>query len=95
MVDRVVSTKLTEEEHNPLVDERNRSGFSPSHFMKMAIMEKVCPRNIQSPGNSIAVPVEERKDVAAAIHTPRKPETELEKIMRLLNQSAKSSSNKG
>jgi len=38
---RVVSTKLTEEEHRKLLDACNRDGCTPSSFTKQAIMEKI------------------------------------------------------
>lgn len=41
MVYRVVSTKLTEEEHNKLVDLSTKKGCTPSALIKEAIIEKM------------------------------------------------------
>ena len=41
MVDRVVSTKLTEEEHDKLLDACNREGCTPSSLIKDAIMKRI------------------------------------------------------
>lgn len=41
MVYRVVSTKLTEEEHNRLLDVCNRDGCTPSSYIKEAVLEIV------------------------------------------------------
>ena len=38
---RVVSTKLTEEEHAKLLEMCNRQGCTPSALIKQAIMEKI------------------------------------------------------
>ncbi|TLX65732.1 MAG: hypothetical protein E6L02_07485 [Thaumarchaeota archaeon] len=38
MVYRVVSTKLTEEEHNRLLDICNRDGCTPSSYIKEAVL---------------------------------------------------------
>lgn len=42
---RVVSTKLTEEEHSKLLDVCNREGCSPSALIKQAIIEKIEPES--------------------------------------------------
>ena len=42
---RVVSTKLTEEEHSKLLDACNREGCSPSALIKQAIIEKIEPES--------------------------------------------------
>lgn len=44
MSTRVVSTKLTEEEHARLLDACNGKGCAPSNFIKEAIMEKLQPK---------------------------------------------------
>jgi len=41
MVFRVVSTKLTEEEHSKLLDVCNEKGCTASNFVKDAILEKI------------------------------------------------------
>jgi|GEM_PF-4873996 len=41
MVYRVVSTKLTEEEHTKLLDICNKDGCTPSALIKDAIMKKI------------------------------------------------------
>lgn len=41
---RVVSTKLTEEEHARLLDACNGKGCTPSALIKEAIMEKLQPK---------------------------------------------------
>ena len=41
MVYRVVSTKLTEEEHTKLLDVCNREGCSPSSLIKDAVLNKI------------------------------------------------------
>lgn len=38
---KVVSTKLTEDEHVKLLDVCNTQGCTPSSFIKQAIMEKI------------------------------------------------------
>ena len=38
MVYRVVSTKLTEEEHNRLLDICNRDGCTPSSYIKQSVL---------------------------------------------------------
>lgn len=38
---RVVSTKLTEEEHSKLLDECNSKGCTASNLIKEAILEKI------------------------------------------------------
>ena len=51
MVYRVVSTKLTEEEHSKLLDVCNTEGCSPSALMKQAIMEKIEPETVNKSKN--------------------------------------------
>jgi len=41
MVYKVVSTKLTEEEHSQLLDACNRKGCTPSHLIKNAILNQL------------------------------------------------------
>jgi len=41
MVYRVVSTKLTEEEHTKLLDICNKQGCTPSALIKDSIMKKI------------------------------------------------------
>ena len=41
MVNRVVATKLSEEEHTKLLDECSRQGCTPSALIKEAIMAKI------------------------------------------------------
>ena len=43
MVNRVVATKLTEEEHSKLLDLCNTQGCTPSAFLKEIISEKLNP----------------------------------------------------
>ena len=43
MVNRVVATKLTEEEHSKLLDLCNTQGGTPSALLKEAIMERLKP----------------------------------------------------
>lgn len=44
MSTRVVSTKLTEEEHTRLLDACNGRGCTPLALIKEAILEKVAPK---------------------------------------------------
>jgi hypothetical protein len=44
MVYRVVSTKLTEEEHDKLLDACNTRGCTPFALLKEALMEKIEPK---------------------------------------------------
>ena len=41
MVNRVVATKLSEEEHTKLLDACNKEGCTPSALLKEAIMAKI------------------------------------------------------
>ena len=41
MVNRVVATKLTEEEHSKLLEVCNREGCTPSSLIKDAIMKRI------------------------------------------------------
>lgn len=41
MSTRVVSTKLTEEEHTKLMDACNEKGCTPSNLIKEAVLEKI------------------------------------------------------
>ena len=41
MVNRVVMTKLTEEEHSKLLDVCNREGCTSSHLIRDAIMKRI------------------------------------------------------
>ena len=41
MVYRVVSTKLTEEEHGRLLDICNRNGCTPSSYIKQAVLDHI------------------------------------------------------
>lgn len=43
MVNRVVATKLTDEEHTKLLDACNTEGCTPSEFIKRAILASVGP----------------------------------------------------
>ena len=43
MVNRVVATKLSEEEHSKLLDLCNTQGCTPSALLKEAIMERIKP----------------------------------------------------
>ena len=43
MVNRVVATKLSEEEHALFLDACNQEGCTPSAFIKKSILEKVIP----------------------------------------------------
>jgi len=43
MVNRVVATKLTEEEHSKLLDLCNTQGCTPSALLKEAIMKRIQP----------------------------------------------------
>ena len=43
MVNRVVATKLTEEEHSKLLDLCNTQGCTPSALLKETIMERLKP----------------------------------------------------
>jgi len=44
---KVVSTKLTEDEHAKLLDVCNTQGCTPSSFIKQAIMEKIDQKEIK------------------------------------------------
>lgn len=43
MVNRVVSTKLTEEEHEKLIDECNKRGCSQAEFVRESIKKIIQP----------------------------------------------------
>ena len=43
MVNRVVSTKLTEEEHKKLIDECNKRGCSQAELLRASIKEIIQP----------------------------------------------------
>ena len=45
---KVVSTKLTEDEHAKLLDMCNTQGCTPSSFIKQAIMEKIDQEETES-----------------------------------------------
>ena len=45
---KVVSTKLTEDEHAKLLDACNTQGCTPSSFIKQAIMEKIDQEETES-----------------------------------------------
>jgi hypothetical protein len=88
MVYRVVSTKLTEDEHSSLIDKCNKQGRSPSLFIKEAILERIESGNEEKP----AAPKEvlkafESKDERESDDRPSAekitPESELMKFMRL------------
>ena len=49
MVQRVVSTKLTEDEHNRLVDICNKEGCTPSALIRKAIKEKIETQSSREP----------------------------------------------
>ena len=49
MVDRVVSTKISEETHSKLLDVCNSKGCSSSSFINDAIMEKLKPQEQTKP----------------------------------------------
>ena len=44
MVNRVVATKLTDEEHTQLLDACNKEGCTPSAFIKNALLDKITPK---------------------------------------------------
>ena len=46
MVNRVVSTKLTEDEHEKLVDECNKRGCSQTELLRASIKEIIHPEEI-------------------------------------------------
>lgn len=48
MVNRVVATKLTDEEHTKLLDLCNKEGCTPSAFIKNALLEKIMPKQEKS-----------------------------------------------
>jgi len=48
MVYRVVSTKLTEEEHSKLLDECNRKGCTPSNLIKNAVLKELDVKPLSS-----------------------------------------------
>lgn len=50
---RVVSTKLTEEEHSKLLDLCNKEGCTPSSLIKQAVIEKIEPRTEVKPRKSV------------------------------------------
>ena len=45
---KVVSTKLTEDEHTKLLDACNTQGCTPSSLIKQAIMEKIDQKETES-----------------------------------------------
>lgn len=85
MVYRVVSTKLTEDEHNALIEECNKHGLSPSALIREAILETVSP-TVEKPKtelnaqNSANARTEGNASLAVRKVTP---ESELMKFMRL------------
>lgn len=63
MVNRVVATKLTEEEHSKLIDFCNGRGCTPSAFLREAINEMM---------NPIEKPKEEQRSKALTSEELRK-----------------------
>jgi len=43
MVNKVVATKLTEEEHTKLLDACNREGCTPSFLIRDAVLKRIEP----------------------------------------------------
>ena len=78
MTHRVVSTKLTEEEHTALLDRCGREGTSPSAFVKNIVLEAL---NVERPQLSIVEERNERRKVS-------KGELELMKLLRINKTSA-------
>ena len=63
MVYRVVSTKLTEDEHTTLLDECNREGCTPSSLIKEAILEKIHQKEKPTEENTNNKLIEELNEI--------------------------------
>jgi hypothetical protein len=84
MVYRVVSTKLTEEQHDQLLDECNRQGFTPSSFVRYAVMQSIASAHPEPPSSARAQVVEDNG-------TQKSPSSALRALLasRRLNDSKK------
>lgn len=85
MVNRVVATKLTDEEHTKLLDVCNKEGCTPSAFIKNALLEKITPKQEKSedlPSNEVRKFVGVRRSGEAI--QEKKPMT-LEEMLRQIN----------
>jgi len=93
MVYRVVSTKLTEEEHNALMEICNKLGNSPSLFLKKTILERM--NSMQKPlehevMQEILESKEEARELEKSSPFPElRQDSELEKLARLLRAASK------
>lgn len=74
MVYRVVSTKLTEEQHTVLLEECNKQGLTPSSLVRNAILDRLKARE-----NILQNEADEPAAVQAEAQT--RPLTALEKLM--------------
>jgi len=73
MVYRVVSTKLTEEEHNRLLDVCNRDGCTPSSYIKEAVLGNVEAEEVAIAGGTHDSCMNQKQD--------NLPESELRKFL--------------
>lgn len=73
-----------------MVDECNKQGCSPSALIRTAIMEKIksTPQMLSHPTQPPTL-VEEQKTSSNLAEVQKRPETEVEKFLRLLRESAK------
>lgn len=91
MVYRVVSTKLTEEEHSKLLDECAKQGCTPSSFVKNSIMEKIEPKSEQTKPEQTLVEELPKATVFEPRESRRKPtlEESIEHMKTCLNPNCK------
>jgi hypothetical protein len=86
MVNRVVSTKLTEEEHATLLDACNNEGLTPSSFIRAVLMDTLRPADQQARGleesASTAIAENENPEPKERSST-KEPGSEIMKLIRM------------
>ena len=85
MVNRVVSTKLTEEEHTMLLDACNKQGGTPSSFIRAALLNRLTPdaekpNGVEETVSTQNITNETRPKEQCSLKTP---ESEMMKFLRL------------
>jgi len=81
MVNKVVSTKLTEEEHTALLDACSIEGQTPSSFIRATIVERLIPKEVR-----VEQPSGKKEDGSRELRPippTNKGISELEKLIRL------------
>jgi hypothetical protein len=84
MVNRVVSTKLTEEEHSTLLDACNNEGLTPSSFIRAVLMDRLRPAAKQSTGYEETVPESNTEEENPKLKEQSSPKTAGSEIMKLI-----------